>query len=75
MFVSDVFFCPQYKAELVSDFSKNALPHFHNGTLKTIVHKVFPSLESIGNAHRMMEANTNTGKILLQVSHDSKDEL
>ena len=67
--------CFQYKADLVSEFTRNALPHFSNGTLKTIIHKVLPGLESIGDAHRLMEANTNTGKIVLQVSHSDKEEL
>lgn len=64
---------PQYKKELVSSFSKDALPLFENGTLKPIIHAVLP-LDRIGEAHRMMEDNVNTGKIVLTVGEDTMNK-
>lgn len=60
---------PQYKAELVKQFSANALPAFENGTLRTVIDSEFP-LGRIGEAHRHMESNQNIGKIVLLVRGD-----
>lgn len=65
----------QYKAQLVEAFTRGVIPHFANEQLQIVIHKVFPSLESIGDAHRMMEENANTGKVVLQVRADEKSEL
>ncbi|XP_068136355.1 quinone oxidoreductase PIG3 [Hyperolius riggenbachi] len=59
----------KYKAELVKAFTENALPYFTPGgpvQLRPIVDSVYP-LEKIAEAHRRMEENKNTGKIVLQV--------
>lgn len=56
----------QYKAELTTDFSQNALPLFTSEKLKPIIDKVFP-LEEVQQAHEHMEANKNIGKIILSV--------
>ena len=54
------------KIALTADFRKTALPHFATGKLKPIIHEVMP-LADIVKAHEMMEANANTGKIMLRV--------
>jgi tumor protein p53-inducible protein 3 len=59
----------QYKSELISAFGKEALPHFHNGTLRTIISSVLP-LDDLAKAHAIMESNVNTGKIVIQVIQD-----
>ncbi|MDL4843140.1 NAD(P)H-quinone oxidoreductase [Aquibacillus rhizosphaerae] len=56
----------EYKAELTSDFTKNALPLFNQNKLKPIVDRVFP-LEDVQQAHLLMESNKNIGKIILKV--------
>ncbi|XP_075057459.1 quinone oxidoreductase PIG3 [Mixophyes fleayi] len=59
----------KYKAELVKTFTEHALPHFTPGCLtplQPIVDSVYP-LHQIGDAHRRMEDNKNTGKIVLQI--------
>ncbi|XP_021356397.1 quinone oxidoreductase PIG3-like isoform X2 [Mizuhopecten yessoensis] len=65
----------QYKGDLVRNFTDAALHHFDSGKLKPIVDKVFP-LENISDAHKYMESNANTGKIVIEVRpEDVKDEL
>ena len=53
-----------YKAELVKTFSDKYLPQFEVETIYPVVDSVF-KLEDIADAHRYMEANKNTGKIVL----------
>ena len=52
----------QYKAEVVSEFGKNALQHFQSGTLnfeaRAVVVMVLP-LEHTAEAHAIMESNAN----------------
>ncbi|XP_060790493.1 quinone oxidoreductase PIG3 isoform X1 [Neoarius graeffei] len=61
----------QYKAELVRSFTEQVLPHFQSTDLLTslrpIIDTVF-NMEDITEAHRHMEANKNTGKIIIKVS-------
>lgn len=54
------------KTVLTDAFRKEALNYFATGTLKPVVHAVLP-LADIRKAHEMMEANANTGKIVLRV--------
>ena len=54
------------KTALTAAFHKQALGHFETGKLKPIIHDVLP-LAEIAKAHEMMEANANTGKIVLKV--------
>jgi len=56
-----------YKAALSKEFSKKALPLFENGSLKPIIHSVVP-FDDVAEAHRQMEDNENTGKIILKVA-------
>ena len=57
-----------YKAELISEFSKNALPYFssNSNTLVPIIDKVFDFSE-VSDAHLYMESNQSNGKIILHV--------
>lgn len=69
----------QYKAELVNQFSTNALPYFSPGheniQLKPIVDRVMP-LSEVVEAHNYMASNQNKGKIVLQVQDSfEKQEL
>lgn len=65
----------QYKGELVKNFTEAALPHFESGKLQPIIDTVFP-LENIADAHKYMESNANTGKIVIEVrKEDAKEEL
>ncbi|XP_071113105.1 quinone oxidoreductase PIG3-like [Haliotis cracherodii] len=66
----------EYKTKLVGNFTEKVLPHFKSGSVKPIVFTTFP-LEKIGDAHKMMEENKNTGKIVIEVVQDTdkKDEL
>lgn len=54
------------KTALTEAFRAEALGRFQNGELKPVIHDVLP-LEDIVKAHEMMEANANTGKIVLTV--------
>ena len=58
---------------MVEDFAEKALPLFPQGNLKPIIETTFP-LENIGDAHSMMEANTNTGKIIIEVRKENSDK-
>ncbi|XP_022606532.1 quinone oxidoreductase PIG3 [Seriola dumerili] len=58
----------QYKADLVSAFSRRVLPYFSDraASLRPVIDSTF-TLEHIAEAHRHMEANKNTGKIIVDV--------
>ncbi|XP_047466204.1 quinone oxidoreductase PIG3-like [Mugil cephalus] len=58
----------QYKADLVKAFSHRVLPYFSDqpASLRPVVDSTF-SLEDIADAHRHMEANSNVGKIVINV--------
>ncbi|MCC5894184.1 MAG: NAD(P)H-quinone oxidoreductase [Alkalibacterium sp.] len=55
-----------YKARLTREFSEKALPLFNEGKLKPIIYSVIPFSE-LPEAHRQMEENENTGKIILSL--------
>ena len=59
----------QYKAELTQEFSKRIIPFFEEYIIQPIVHSIL-SFEDLPEAHRQMEANENTGKIIIQVAED-----
>jgi NADPH2:quinone reductase len=54
------------KAEITTAFREQVLPRFASGELKPVIHTVLP-LAEVRQAHELMAANANTGKILLQV--------
>lgn len=55
-----------YKARLTRDFEAYALPHFAEGRLKPVIDRVM-DWGDVAEAHRVMEANANAGKIVLRV--------
>lgn len=57
------------KTALTSAFMEQALGHFATGKLKPVIHEVLP-LAEIAEAHRHMESNANTGKIILRVDEE-----
>ncbi len=56
-----------YQIKLNNDFINFGFNKFENGVLKPVVDRVF-SWNDISEAHRYMEANKNTGKIVLNIS-------
>lgn len=71
-------FLLQYKAELVKAFSERALPHFKTPNssvaLRPVIDSVF-SIHDIAQAHHHMEANRNTGKIVIRITESTSEEL
>ncbi|MDN6731364.1 MAG: NAD(P)H-quinone oxidoreductase [Atopostipes suicloacalis] len=57
----------KYKAKLTEEFSKRILPFFEEDIIQPIIHSVL-SFENLPEAHRQMEANENTGKIIITVN-------
>lgn len=55
-----------YKAKLVSEFSKNVLPHFGTKVFP-IIDKTF-SIDDVVKAHKYLESNQNIGKVLLDIN-------
>ncbi|PRT53139.1 Quinone oxidoreductase PIG3 [Wickerhamiella sorbophila] len=64
---------PQYQQVLRDFVSETILPRVAQGKLRAIVDKVFP-LEEVASAHKYMEANSNTGKIIVTVVDIPFDE-
>ncbi len=56
-----------YKIHLTKEFSDYTLPLLTDGTIHAVIDRVFP-WEKVREAHRYMEENRNTGKIVLKVS-------
>jgi NADPH:quinone reductase-like Zn-dependent oxidoreductase len=52
------------KYAMVQRFAKTWLPQLAEGTLKPVIDSVFP-LSQAADAHRRMEQNLNSGKIIL----------
>ena len=57
----------EQKGEIASELRKRVWPRFQKGQLKVVVHQTFP-LEKANEAHRLMEASTHIGKIILEVT-------
>ncbi|KAI0428710.1 hypothetical protein F5Y09DRAFT_332387 [Xylaria sp. FL1042] len=55
-----------YQAKLKDVFLEKALPYLAKGEMTVTVHEVFPWSE-VAAAHKMMEANTNAGKLVCRV--------
>ncbi|MBM6616000.1 NAD(P)H-quinone oxidoreductase [Desemzia sp. RIT804] len=58
-----------YKAELTREFVEKVLPLFKAGKIHPIIDRVFP-FEEVAEAHRYMEDNKNTGKIILSLEKE-----
>lgn len=56
----------EYKAELSQEFSKRMMPFFEEDIIQPIIHSVL-EFDDLKEAHRQMEANENTGKIILDL--------
>lgn len=54
------------KAEIVTEFTRRALPKFADRSIVPIIEKVF-SLDQVADAHRMMEEDKHFGKIVLKI--------
>lgn len=55
-----------YKGQLVKTFADNYLHHFESGAIQPVIDSIF-KLADIAEAHRYMEANKNTGKIVIEL--------
>ena len=58
---------PAQKALVVTEVWQKVWPLLADGTVKPIVHAVFP-LNGAADAHRMMESSAHTGKLMLDLS-------
>ncbi len=56
----------EYKAELSQEFAKRIMPFFEEDIIQPIIHSVL-SFDDLPEAHRQMEDNENTGKIVIDV--------
>jgi putative PIG3 family NAD(P)H quinone oxidoreductase len=54
------------KGEIVTEFTRRALPKFADRSIVPIIEKVF-SIEQVADAHRMMEEDKHFGKIVLRI--------
>lgn len=59
----------EYQIVLTRAFHNYAMEKFQNNTLRPVIGKVF-ALEEVQEAHEYMEANKNTGKIVLKVKNE-----
>ena len=52
------------KSAIMADLVENAWPWVESGALRPVVHQTF-SLDEVADAHRVMEASSHTGKLVL----------
>ena len=57
----------EYKDELIINFVTKFWQDLEQGTIKPIINKIYPWSE-VEQAHQMMEANLNIGKIILTIT-------
>ena len=55
------------KVGVTRRFAAEVLPLFDSGALRPVIDSVYP-FDQIGDAHRLMEQNRNTGKIVVSIS-------
>jgi putative PIG3 family NAD(P)H quinone oxidoreductase len=55
------------KAQAVAGFAADVLPLLERGALRPVIHAVLP-FGAVAEAHRIMEANANFGKLVVEVS-------
>jgi tumor protein p53-inducible protein 3 len=58
---------PEYQMALTREMADFALPHFRRRTIKPVIDRVLPWTQ-VQEAHRLMESNANSGKIVLRVT-------
>ena len=54
------------QAKLISDFGNYARPLFESGELRPVIAKIF-SWADVAIAHKFVEENQNTGKVVLRI--------
>lgn len=59
----------EYKAALTQEFAKRIIPFFEEDIIQPIIHSVL-SFDDLPEAHRQMEADENTGKIIIDVTDE-----
>lgn len=59
----------EQKLALTAEFERFSRPLFAAGTLRPVIDRVFP-FEQAADAHRYMESNQNSGKIILTAHRD-----
>lgn len=57
---------PEEKCAAVAGFAADVLPLLAQGTIRPVIHEVFP-FANVAAAHRAMEANANFGKLIVEV--------
>nr|AZL94516.1 zinc binding alcohol dehydrogenase domain containing 2 [Nephromyces sp. MMRI] len=57
-----------YRSTLIQNFKNSCLDKFEDGTLKTVIDRIF-DWNNVKNAHLHMENNSNTGKIIINTSN------
>lgn len=60
------------KTAITEQFKAHVMPHFESGAIKPIIHDVI-NLEDARRGHELMEANANTGKIVMRVNAELCD--
>ena len=65
--VSNKFRRADQRAQTVSGFAKDMLPHFHSGKLKPVIEQIF-DFEDLPNAQSAMQSNSHLGKLVLKVA-------
>ncbi|KAK3588485.1 hypothetical protein CHS0354_012894 [Potamilus streckersoni] len=64
----------EYKKKLINSFTEQILPLFERGELKLTIDRILP-FDKVAEAHKLMESNTNTGKIILKVHEEIQSNL
>jgi len=52
------------KGELIAKFNETVVPHLSKRKIMPLIHHVYP-IEEVAEAHRVMEASTHFGKLVL----------
>jgi NADPH:quinone reductase-like Zn-dependent oxidoreductase len=58
------------KAEIARALQEKVWPLLESGKVRPLIHKIFP-LHEANAAHRMMEASTHTGKLILIIGAEA----